>query len=130
MTLSEKLRSLKSVREVTDPEEIADHIKSRKVRGCRVIQRNGKNILEKRVPTGTISKGVPRPTVEDAKTMASSVGLPWDDACLQFHKAKRHEKTLSYDQVNKPIYKTSVGRAERYGALLDPLREALESEPG
>jgi tetratricopeptide (TPR) repeat protein len=52
-------------------------------------------------------------------------GLPWDEACLQSHRVKRVEQTLSSDQVRQPIYRSSVGRAERFGALLDPLREAL-----
>ncbi|MCP3904259.1 MAG: tetratricopeptide repeat protein [Planctomycetes bacterium] len=56
--------------------------------------------------------------------------LPWDDACLSFHRVKRAEQTLSTDQVRKPIYRSSVGRAERFGPLLDPLREALEQDPG
>ncbi|MHC5114358.1 MAG: tetratricopeptide repeat-containing sulfotransferase family protein [Planctomycetota bacterium] len=51
--------------------------------------------------------------------------LPWDDACLKFHEVRRAERTQSLDQVRKPLYGSSVGRAERFGALLDPLREAL-----
>ncbi len=54
-------------------------------------------------------------------------GLPWDDACLAFHETERHDRTLSYEQVRKPLYASSVGRAERFGALLDPLREALRA---
>ncbi|MCP3904261.1 MAG: tetratricopeptide repeat protein [Planctomycetes bacterium] len=52
-------------------------------------------------------------------------GLPWDDACLRFHEVRRAERTLSLDQVRKPVYRSSVGRAERFGAHLDPLRAAL-----
>jgi Tfp pilus assembly protein PilF len=55
-------------------------------------------------------------------------GLPWDDACLSFHAARRAERTLSFDQVRKPMYRSSIGRAERFGALLDPLREALSGD--
>jgi Tfp pilus assembly protein PilF len=51
--------------------------------------------------------------------------LPWDDRCLQFHETKRDAGTLSYDQVRRPVYATSIGRAERFGELLDPLRAAL-----
>lgn len=58
-------------------------------------------------------------------------GLPWDETCLRFHETKRHDRTLSFDQVRRPLYDSSVGRAERFGAHLDPLREALagQSEP-
>jgi len=52
-------------------------------------------------------------------------GLPWEDACLDFHKVQRTERTLSHDQVRKPVYRSSVGRADRFGARLDPLRAAL-----
>jgi hypothetical protein len=55
-------------------------------------------------------------------------GLEWDDACLRFHETKRHDRTLSFDQVRRPLYATSVGRAERFGSHLDPLREALEDD--
>jgi hypothetical protein len=36
--------------------------------------------------------------------------------------------TLSYDQVQQPIYASSVGRAERFGAHLEPLRRALAAD--
>jgi hypothetical protein len=55
-------------------------------------------------------------------------GLPWDDACLRFHEVERRDGTLSYDQVRRPLYASSVGRAERFGACLDPLRKALAGE--
>jgi tetratricopeptide (TPR) repeat protein len=51
--------------------------------------------------------------------------LPWNDACLQFHKARRVVATLSYDQVRRPMYTTSVGRAERFRKHLGPLIEVL-----
>ena len=56
------------------------------------------------------------------------LGLEWDDACLQFHKAKRGVMTLSYAQVNKPIYKSAVARWKKYEAHLGPLLEELETE--
>ena len=56
-------------------------------------------------------------------------GLPWDDACLRYYEVKRTDRTLSFDQVRRPIYGSSVARAERFGSLLDPLREALAQDP-
>lgn len=59
------------------------------------------------------------------------VGLPWDDACLRFYEAdqgrKRHTAapTLSYAQVRKPIYRTSLGRAKAFEKHLATLHEAL-----
>lgn len=42
------------------------------------------------------------------------LGLPWDPACLEFYKSKRTVRTLSYDQVNRPLYTTSAGRHANY----------------
>ncbi len=52
-------------------------------------------------------------------------GLEWDDACLRFHETGRAAATISYDQVRRPIYTSSVGRAERFRAHLGPLIDAL-----
>ncbi len=61
-----------------------------------------------------------------SREIISFCELAWDDRCLEFHKTARNDKTLSYDQVRQPIYTTAMGRASRFGNLLDPLREALE----
>ena len=57
------------------------------------------------------------------------IGLPWSDDCLRFHevgtKKGSDTPTLSYDQVRRPIYKSSVGRAEQFKAHIGPLRKAL-----
>ena len=42
------------------------------------------------------------------------LGLPWDPACLEFYKSKRTVRTLSYDQVNRPLYTSSAGRHSNY----------------
>ena len=47
------------------------------------------------------------------------LGLEWDDACYDFHKSKRTVRTLSYDQVNRPIYTTSAGRNANYAKFLE-----------
>lgn len=54
------------------------------------------------------------------------VGLPWDDACLRFHESKRVSPTASNEQVRRPLYASSVGRAERYRTQLAPLVEELD----
>ena len=55
-------------------------------------------------------------------------GLAFDPACLRFHEAVRDVRTASAGQVRAPLM-TGTARAERYGALLDPLREALAQAP-
>lgn len=46
------------------------------------------------------------------------LGLEWDDACRDFYKSKRTVRTLSYDQVNRPLYTSSSGRHENYARLI------------
>jgi tetratricopeptide (TPR) repeat protein len=52
-------------------------------------------------------------------------GLPWDEGCLQFHETQRYVATASYDQVRRPIYKSSVARWKNYAQFIGPLRAAL-----
>jgi tetratricopeptide (TPR) repeat protein len=54
-------------------------------------------------------------------------GLRWDDACLRFHETGRTVLTLSREQVNKPMYTSSVERWRRYEKHLQPLLEIIES---
>ena len=51
--------------------------------------------------------------------------LPWDDACINFHKSKRVVATASYDQVRQKIYKRSSERWRNYEQHLEPLIHAL-----
>jgi hypothetical protein len=54
-------------------------------------------------------------------------GLPWDDACLAFHKTERRVATASFTQVRQPIYRDSVQLWKRYEKQLEPLRQIIES---
>lgn len=60
-----------------------------------------------------------------ARRLVSHCGLPWDDACLDFHSQRRAVKTASLAQVRRPIYSSSVGRWRNYERHLAPLKEAL-----
>jgi hypothetical protein len=51
--------------------------------------------------------------------------LPWDDACLQFHKTARGVKTASSSQVRRPIYEKSVRLWKQYERELTPLLDTL-----
>ena len=61
----------------------------------------------------------------ECRRLVEFCGLPWDDGCLRFFESGREVLTLSRDQVNRPIYTTSVGRARNYEKHLGPLRDAL-----
>lgn len=47
--------------------------------------------------------------------------LPWDDACLAFHRNARAVQTSSNAQVRQPIYRDSVDRWQIYEKYLGPL---------
>lgn len=73
-------------------------------------------------------------TVADLETTARRIvdaaGLPWDPACLTFHKNKRPIRTASLAQVRQPIYTRSVGRWKHYqDALGNVFRTVEESDP-
>ncbi len=51
--------------------------------------------------------------------------LPFDSACLDFQSAQRAIRTPSALQVRQPMRRTSTPAAQ-FGALLEPLRTALE----
>ena len=42
------------------------------------------------------------------------LGLEWDEGCTRFHESRRTVRTLSYDQVNRPLYASSVQRWQKY----------------
>jgi Tfp pilus assembly protein PilF len=52
-------------------------------------------------------------------------GLPFEAACLAFHRTERTVRTPSASQVRQPISAASVGRWRVYEAFLAPLVEGL-----
>ncbi len=60
-----------------------------------------------------------------SRLLIDFVGLPWDDACLTFHKTERSVSTPSRWQVRQPIYKSSVQAWRAYEGHLGPLISAL-----
>jgi Flp pilus assembly protein TadD len=61
----------------------------------------------------------------EARRIVAFCGLPWDDACLAFQGARRAVHTASAFQVRQPLYTTAIGRAQRFGAHLEPLITAM-----
>jgi hypothetical protein len=59
------------------------------------------------------------------KSLLDFCGLPWDEACLAFHKTERRVSTASLAQVRQPIYKDSVALWKRYEKHLEPLKKAI-----
>jgi tetratricopeptide (TPR) repeat protein len=60
-----------------------------------------------------------------AREIIDFIDLEWVDDCERFHQSKRMVMTLSYEQVQQPIYSSSVGRAEKFGKHFEPLKRAL-----
>ena len=54
-------------------------------------------------------------------------GLPFEDACMQFHETQRPVRTASSEQVRQPIYTSGLEHWRHYAADLDELKLALGS---
>lgn len=55
--------------------------------------------------------------------MIEFIGLPWDPACLEFHRVRRTVLTASKWQVRQKINSIAVGRWRNYASHLGPLRD-------
>ncbi|MFN2329669.1 MAG: sulfotransferase [Chromatocurvus sp.] len=63
-----------------------------------------------------------------ARALIRFLGLPWNDACLDFHRQTSAVTTASVIQVREAAHTRSVGRWRRYEQQLQPLRRSLEAE--
>lgn len=64
----------------------------------------------------------------ESRRLVEFTGLEWNDRCLDFHKTRRTTKTLSADQVNKPIYTDSIARWKPYEEHFAPMMKWLPAE--
>lgn len=64
------------------------------------------------------------------RRMLDFVGLPFDEACLDFQRNRRSVATISRWHVRQPLYKTSIDRWRPYEKYLGPLIEALGPDAG
>ena len=55
-------------------------------------------------------------------------GLPFEEACVNFHETERAVRTASSEQVRQPIFKSGVDQWENFSPYLDPLRTILGPE--
>jgi len=62
------------------------------------------------------------------RTMLDHCGLPFEEACLSFHKNTSASATASAAQVRQPIYASSIGRWKDHAEGLAPLKARLEAE--
>ena len=52
-------------------------------------------------------------------------GLPFESACLEFHKTERSVRTASSEQVRLPIFREGLDQWRNYQPWLEPLQTAL-----
>jgi len=60
---------------------------------------------------------------EVTRDLLAHCGLPWNDACLNFHQNVRTVQTSSNMQVRQPLYADSIDRWRIYKKYLGPLLE-------
>ncbi len=62
----------------------------------------------------------------NARALIEFLELPWEDACLEFHKQDAAVTTASAVQVRQPAHTRSIGRWRRYENQLGLMRETLQ----
>ena len=55
-------------------------------------------------------------------------GLPFEQACIDYHQTERTIRTPSSEQVRQPIFRTSLEQWRNYEPWLGPLKDALGPE--
>lgn len=63
------------------------------------------------------------------RAMLGYLGLPFEEACLQFHRSSRAVRTASSEQVRRPLNRDGVGQWVPFEPWLGPLMEALGDLP-
>jgi tetratricopeptide (TPR) repeat protein len=64
-------------------------------------------------------------TEGEVRRLLDHVGVPFDPACLAFHKTERPVRTASSEQVRQPIFREGLDQWQRFEAWLDPLKAVL-----
>ncbi len=61
----------------------------------------------------------------EIRALLAACNLPFDTACLDFHRTARPVRTASAEQVREPLSARGIGRWRKFDAWLGPLKEAL-----
>jgi tetratricopeptide (TPR) repeat protein len=87
--------------------------------------------LMDRVQPGKIHRVIYERLVDDTegeiRRLLDYLGLPFEKACLNFHSNKRSVRTISTEQVRRPINREGIGRWQPYEQWLGPMKSALGS---
>ena len=63
------------------------------------------------------------------RRLLKALELPWEPACLDFHRQRSIVKTASVWQVREPLHRRSIDRWQHYASELEPWRQALADPP-
>ena len=78
---------------------------------------------------GRIHRVIYEDMVEDTEAAVRRLldycGLPFEEACLRFYENDRAVRTVSSEQVRKPIFRDGLDQWRRFEPWLDPLKTAL-----
>jgi hypothetical protein len=87
--------------------------------------------LVDQVQPGKIHRVIYERMVDDVegevRRLLDYLGVPFDEACLNFHSNERSVRTISAEQVRRPINREGLDRWKPYEQWLDPLKAALGS---
>lgn len=67
-------------------------------------------------------------TDTEIRRMLAGLGLPFDEACLNWHSSGAPVRTPSSEQVRQPIYTKAIDEWRRFDPWLDEAREILADE--
>jgi tetratricopeptide (TPR) repeat protein len=78
---------------------------------------------------GRVHRVIYEDLVEDTETgvrgLLAYCGLPFEEACLRFHETHRAVRTVSSEQVRRPIFREGLDHWRRFQPWLGRLEEAL-----
>ena len=81
------------------------------------------------VAPGAVCRVIYEDVVEDTEAQVRRLldycGLPFEDACLRFYDNDRAVRTVSSEQVRRPIFRQGLDQWRRYEPWLEPLKAAL-----
>jgi hypothetical protein len=61
----------------------------------------------------------------EVRRLLDYCGLPFEDGCLKFYENDRAVRTVSSEQVRRPIFRGGLDQWRRFEPWLDPLKVAL-----
>lgn len=64
-------------------------------------------------------------TEREVRRLLDHLGLEFDPACLEFHETQRPIRTVSSEQVRRPIYREGLDQWRNFEPWLQPLKDAL-----